>query len=265
MSSKIIETYWQFWDSSLQKTLIRGVLIVDTVANLPGIDDITGYRLTAGCVADIIDTAARYKLNFDGNWYVQESGTDFYTKAQIDAMLEDVDEKFDDYQPLLTFDSIPTENSNNPVYSGGAWSIVEALTNRPGKNRLQNNGVSTTAGGEVEFTVNADGTVTAEVIATTTAARSLSWYFNCPAGTWQYSTGQAASGAYPAICYSYLYDNSGIANDYSGEAFTMEEDKSIRCFIQIRSNTPAGTVLTFKPMICLPIEYAISPKYVPYA
>lgn len=258
MSSKIIETYWQFWDSSLQKTLIRGLLIVDTVSNLPGIDDITGYRLTAGCVADIIDTAARYKLNFDGNWYVQESGTDFYTKAQIDALLADK-------QNTLTFDSIPVDTSTNPVYSGGVWSIVEALTNRPGKNRLQNNGVSATVGNEVEFTVNADGTVTAEVIATTTGARSISWYFTCPAGTWRYSTGQAASGAYPAICYSYLYDNSGIANDYSGEAFTMAEDKSIRCFIQIRSNTPAGTTLVFKPMICLPIEYAISPEYVPYA
>lgn len=87
MSVKLVTIYWSNYDSGISKTLVRGLLQVDTLADLPGPDDITGYRLTIGTEADIIDTAARYKMDSSGTWYVQEQGTDFYTKAQIDSML----------------------------------------------------------------------------------------------------------------------------------------------------------------------------------
>lgn len=250
------------------KSLYVAHFQVDTESDLPAREQ-TDYIIDLGSTAHVVDTNSEYAIKSNGTWVLQYEGTAAYTKAEIDDMFEDVDDKFDDYQPLLTWDNVPTENSTNPVYSKGIYYpmltyINETFIDIPTKNRLQNNGVSTTVANEVEFTVNPDYSVTATVIATTTGARSLSWYFTCPAGTWLYTTGQTASGAYPAICYSYLYDTSGIANDYSGNTFTMEEDKSIRCFIQIRSSTPAGTVLTFKPMICTKIEYEMSNKYIPY-
>lgn len=87
MSAKIITVYWSHYDSGTNKTEVRCLLEVDTVADLPGRDDISGYRLTIGCVANIIDTAAVYKINSAGNWYIQEQGTDFYTKAETDSLI----------------------------------------------------------------------------------------------------------------------------------------------------------------------------------
>lgn len=87
MSVKLVTIYWSNYDSGISKTLVRGLLQVDTLADLPGPDDITGYRLTIGTEADIIDTAARYKMDSSGTWYVQEQGTDFYTKSEIDTMM----------------------------------------------------------------------------------------------------------------------------------------------------------------------------------
>lgn len=88
MSVKLVTIYWSNYDSGISKTLVRGLLQVDTLADLPGPDDITGYRLTIGTEADIIDTAARYKMDSNGTWYIQEQGTDFYTKAETDALIQ---------------------------------------------------------------------------------------------------------------------------------------------------------------------------------
>lgn len=118
MSAKIITVYWSHYNSGISKTEVRCLLEVDTVSDLPGMDDISGYRLTIGCVANIIDTAAVYKINSAGNWYVQEQGTDFYTKSQIDTMMAAK-------QDLLTFDDTPTTNSDNPVKSKGIKSYVD--------------------------------------------------------------------------------------------------------------------------------------------
>ncbi len=118
MSVKIVTVYWSHYNAGIDKTEVRCLLEADTVSDLPGMDDITGYRLTIGCVANIIDTAAVYKINSAGNWYIQEQGTDFYTKSQIDTMMAAK-------QDLLTFDDTPTTNSNNPVKSKGIKSYVD--------------------------------------------------------------------------------------------------------------------------------------------
>lgn len=88
MAVKLVTIYWSHYNSGISKTEVRGLLEADTLADLPSPDDITGYRLTIGCEANIIDTAARYKMDSSGSWHVQEQGTDFYTKSEIDAMLE---------------------------------------------------------------------------------------------------------------------------------------------------------------------------------
>lgn len=233
----------------------------DTESDLPQQEQ-TNYFIDLGSTCHVVETNADFAIKSNGVWVLQSEITTAYTKAETDALLALK-------QNLLTFDSVPVENSQNPVYSGGVYNpiqkaLADLVVDKAGKNRLQNNGVSTTVGNEVTFTINADYSVTAEVIATTTAARALSWYFDCPAGNWHFSTNQAQSGASPAPCYAYLYDAGGIANDYNNQVFTMAENKSIRCFIQIRTGTQAGETFTFYPMICLPIEYAISDKYIPY-
>lgn len=87
MAVKIITIYWSHYNSGISRTEVRGLLEVDTLSDLPTPDAISGYRLTIGTEANIIDTAARYKMDSSGSWHVQEQGTDFYTKSEIDTML----------------------------------------------------------------------------------------------------------------------------------------------------------------------------------
>ena len=87
MAVKLVTIYWSHYNSGISRTEVRGLLEVDTLSDLPTPDAITGYRLTIGCEADIIDTAARYKMDSSGLWHVQEQGTDFYTKSEIDTMM----------------------------------------------------------------------------------------------------------------------------------------------------------------------------------
>lgn len=91
MSVKIVTQYWSHYNSGISRTEVRGVLEVDTLSDLPTIDGISGYRLTIGCIAHIIDSAAVYKMDSSGTWHIQEQGTDFYTKAETDALIADAE------------------------------------------------------------------------------------------------------------------------------------------------------------------------------
>lgn len=145
MSVKIVTVYWSHYNSSILRTEIRGLLQADTLTDLPGPDDIVGYRLTIGMEADIIDTAARYKMDSAGSWHVQEQGTDFYTKSEIDTMLatmqSDIDTKLTRAQIWGQGVEIP-ENANifdfgvdadKPVgiYYSPSSARTSTLYNRP--------------------------------------------------------------------------------------------------------------------------------------
>lgn len=119
MSRKITETYWSWYNPSLQLTEIRALIECDTLMDLPGINSITGYRLTIGTAAHVIDTNSLYMMQSGGAWKVQSAGTDVYTRSQIDTMMAAK-------QDLLTFDNTPTANSDNPVKSKGIKSYVDA-------------------------------------------------------------------------------------------------------------------------------------------
>lgn len=210
-----------------------------------------------------------------------ETGQTTHTLEQIDAGISEVETAKGDFPSLaaaiaakqdqLEFDDVPTEGSTDVMLSGGVFPISDALAylidTYYKRNVLQNNGETTTVANEVTFTVAADGTVTAEVIAAkTTAARAINWYATIPAGTWIFTTGQAQSGASPAPCHSYLYTSETIARDYGDERyFTLAEDTYLRCFIQLRKDVVQGTTFVFKPMCCVKELYEGSSKYLPYS
>ena len=50
------------------------IVYCDTVADLPGADDIENFHLALGCKAIIVDTGERYYIGSDGQWYLDESG-----------------------------------------------------------------------------------------------------------------------------------------------------------------------------------------------
>lgn len=87
MSRKIIETFWSWYNAGIDRTEIRALIECDTLTDLPSPDAISGYRLTIGTTAHVIDTNAVYMMQSGGAWKVQSAGTDVYTKAETDALI----------------------------------------------------------------------------------------------------------------------------------------------------------------------------------
>ena len=118
MSLKIVQVFWSWYNSGISRTEVRCLIECDSLTDLPGVDAITGYRLTIGTQAHVIDTNAVYMMQSGGAWKVQSAGTDVYTKSQIDTMMAAK-------QDTLTFDDTPTTGSNNPVKSKGIKDYVD--------------------------------------------------------------------------------------------------------------------------------------------
>ena len=71
-----------------------GVIICDTVSDLPAVNAFSGISLYMGSVADIIQAGDRYKLNSSGTWIKQPAPTttkidlsDYYTDTETDAAI----------------------------------------------------------------------------------------------------------------------------------------------------------------------------------
>ena len=118
MGSKIVETYWSWYNSSIQRTEIRALIECDSNVDLPpNVDAFSGYRLTIGCKAHTIDGDNMYMMASNGTWYVLRDDSTYYTISQVNALLAQK-------QDLLTFDTAPTSGSTNPVESGGIFSAI---------------------------------------------------------------------------------------------------------------------------------------------
>lgn len=142
MSRKIIQVFWSWYNSGISRTEVRCMIECDTLTDLPGVDAITGYRLTIGTQAHVIDTNAVYMMQSGGSWKVQSAGTDVYTKAQIDTMMAAK-------QDLLTFDTYPLSDSDNPVKSGGLYTYFQGVLQNGSKNQCPYNNLSAAAAGTI--------------------------------------------------------------------------------------------------------------------
>lgn len=67
---------------------IYGHFECDSVSDLPAQNQTT-YKIGIGSTAHIIDTNSEYAITSVGVWYVQETGTDVYTKSEVDTLLSD--------------------------------------------------------------------------------------------------------------------------------------------------------------------------------
>lgn len=212
-----------------------------------------------------------------------ETGQFTHTLEEIDSAVTQVTTAKGDYPTLaaaigakqdsLTFDETPTKDSTNAIFSGGVFPLLDALKKIVDKdykvNVLQNTGTTATIGNEVTFTVNADGSITATVIATTTAQRNFDYISTVPSGTWWFSTNQPLSGGTannPCYC---AVNKGGTArsNDFNPEKQTLvvAETTNFQFRTVIRSGVAQGTVITFYPMLCDKTWYDISSAFVPYS
>ena len=70
-----------------------GFFLCDTLADLPTQDEFASdhIKLMIGSRAKIIATNSSYMMQQNGTWSVQEVGNDYYSKAEVDALIAGVD------------------------------------------------------------------------------------------------------------------------------------------------------------------------------
>ncbi len=181
-----------------------------------------------------------------------------YTKSEIDEMLaEKVDAE--EGKGLSTNDFSDTDKAQIAANKAG----IGAVANDSSKNRLKVTRSGVTVNGVI-FTVNSDGTVTANGTAAGTdyTRFDVSTEMRVEIGkTYVLSGSPALSGV--LLQYS---DKATYARSDTGTGVEFEARNTGSPTVIIRIT--AGTVLnnvTFKPMICTPEEWAVSQEFVPYA
>lgn len=122
MSRKIIETFWSWYNAGIDRTEIRALIECDTLTDLPSQDALSGYRLTIGTTAHVIDTNAVYMMQSGGAWKVQSAGTDVYTKAETDALVQGSKDYADGLIAALDVSSV-----------GGATRYIYQISETNGK------------------------------------------------------------------------------------------------------------------------------------
>ena len=193
--------------------------------------------------------------------------------AGLDANgnLTDSGNKASDFQTALTFDNAPTENSNNPVKSGGIYADEKSIFEIMGKMGAKNlfptnatyyNGRSFTHNG-ITFVENSDGSITASGIATADAqytlfTRNADWGINievgqsyilsgCPSGgsddTFRLVFGDTQSGAYHRLAL-----DRGEGAEFT---ITTASEGYYASSIDVRSGVDLTTPITFYPMLRL--------------
>ena len=120
MSKRIRETLYAQTASDGSTIYVVANIDCDTSADLPAVNAFTGLTLLMGSRAHDIDQNAWYEMQDGGTWVLQDAGTAGYTKAEVDALLLGK-------QDTLTFDTVPTADSVNPVTSGGLYSYIYGM------------------------------------------------------------------------------------------------------------------------------------------
>ena len=189
----------------------------------------------------------------------------------------DLQTALDAKQNTLTFDNVPTENSTNPVKSGGVYSAVDDVYGVMGqngaKNKAKRTGATATSNG-VTFTVGTNEIVTATWSSTPTGTASHAFSSTgnvyVTGGKTYKVSGCPSSGAWESGNYKYCLqvtnttDNTVVATDTgSGATFTAVSGKSYSLTLYVGTNAGASGSLSFSPMVYDSAD--TDPTYQPYA
>lgn len=113
-------------------------MYVDTLADLPSPTAYTGFRLSMGCTARVINDNSIHCINSAGQWIQIAAGTATYTRAEIDAMVQQI-------------------NATNAAQQ----AEINYLANTGAKNILDNTADASRTVAGITWIKNADGSMTA--------------------------------------------------------------------------------------------------------
>lgn len=236
---------------------IRGMLLCDTVSDLPAPTDIAGFTLEAGSKAWIINGAVLYMMDTGGVWREQRS-------ADLSSIITSISQMQSDITDLDT-DLTTVQQKLQSIEPA-----VIQLINDGAKNMLDITATSTTVSG-IQFTINSDGTVTADGVNPDKQATG-NIYFQLGNivvlnGDKIHLSGCPAGGSYSSKYAFYIDYQGGSTQAYdegSGADYTSTADRTLRCRIIIRSGAVIDN-LTFYPMIDYQAYHKITQDFKPYA
>ena len=171
-----------------------------------------------------------------------------------------------------SWDTTPTKDSTKPVTSGGIYNVTNTLTkettglidnqNVNGAVNMLPNTATTQVINGVTFTVNDDGSITANGTATGECQIFLSTILK--KGTYRFS-GVPKTGSYTSYWSYYQKNYVTQENDFGdGLVFYLDSEATISCVFRIKTGYTASNLI-FKPMLSLASLNLSYADYVPYA
>lgn len=139
------------FDVNTGKRYCVGYFICDTFADLPSKTEYTNDNiiLMIGTRATVIDPASEYRMKEDGTWCIDKVKNNTYSKDEIDAIINTINDKDDDQDIAIT--NLQTQNTNQQ-------QEIDYSINTGAKNILNITQTSRVHNG-VTFTVNSDESV----------------------------------------------------------------------------------------------------------
>lgn len=233
------------------QTQVVAQIECDTASDLPGINDFTGKVLNKGSTAHVIDANEKYMMDSTGTWNIQQQSpfSDVYTKSEVDSLLTPIR---DEISSLYTEDS--TINSR-----------IAALINDSAKNRLNVFQTASQTINDVVWTINTNGTVTANGQA---SANSFLYLIpnntNIGFGEDTHISGCPSGGSASTYEIQVAMVGGTTYHDY-GDGEFIPFDYVYRYFVCCVRNGYTANNLVFRPMICDSWKYILTPVFVPYS
>ena len=173
-----------------------------------------------------------------------------------------------DSSAIHTVDTALSSTSTNPVQNKVVHTQIARLVDAGGKNLLKNTAQTQTIGG-VTFTMNSDGSITANGTKTNNDWLILSTGNSLKAESYVLTSGGVSGSETGMLVVVSTSDSLGSAimttSTTSGiyERELTEDYTGLYFAIRIASGTVCDNVV-FKPMLCIAEDYAISSEFVPY-
>lgn len=181
---------------------------------------------------------------------------------------------------VTTMDTVPTENSTNPVTSGGVYPVAVKAVDEGAKNKQIVGFTSKTYKG-INITNKGDGTINLNGHNTAGTAgigvadlssnvgSTADGRMTIPEGDYVVSSG-ISSGVSGIQLQVYKSNGTNIVQIYAGNdvgRFTYNDSNAYPYIISRLSITASASFsnLVIKPMICTAPDWAVSKNFVPYA
>lgn len=237
----------------------------DAVSDLPAIDYFEDTIISKGSLAHVIADNTNYELNSSGSWMLQEDPlfSGIYTKQEIDDMISDIDD-------IQTAQAVSIRDLQFDVEAlqqadGVTNGRLARLVDQGAKNLLNVYDTQTQTINGITWTINNDGTVTANGTAT---ANSFLYLIpnntNIAYGYETHISGCPAGGSSTTYEIQVSMTGGTTYHDY-GDGQVIPSTYVYRYFVCAVRSGQTVTNLVFRPMITEPWKYALSQSFVSYS